>query len=88
MKLLNCTSCHDILRLPDGRATCACGAAAARLLRDGRSAEVEGHGRILEIEDDDYGASVSSRRGEMTVFVLPDSHSRVHRIRKTGKKPA
>lgn len=82
MKLLNCTSCHDIVKLQGDWRPCACGRASGRYLRDGITAEVAGYGRILALLDNEYKVSVRDHRAAMELSVLPDSHARVRRVRK------
>ena len=82
MKLLNCTACHDVALLRGAWRYCACGKSGARYLRDGTSAEVWGHGRILGIDGAEYRKSLDDHRVRFDCFVMPDSHSRVRRVRR------
>lgn len=81
MKLLNCTLCHDIVKLQGAWRWCVCGQSAARYLRDGRSAEVWGHGRVLGLDSAQYGKSVANHKAEMGLFVMTDGHPRVRRAK-------
>jgi hypothetical protein len=81
VKLLNCTACHDLVKLQDEWRPCACGLSSARYLRDGRTAEVRGHGRILGLDGDEYSKSLQDPRARMELSVMADSHPRVRRVR-------
>ena len=80
MKLLNCVRCHDLVKLQGEWRPCACRASKARYLRDGRSAEVSGHGRILGLDGNVYGHSLDDPRVKMELFTMADSHPRIRRV--------
>jgi len=81
LKLLNCTSCHDIVKLKDGWRWCACGLAAARLLRDKKFVEVWGEGRVLVLDDVQYGRSISNRKAKVVEASVMTEGSEVRRVK-------
>lgn len=81
MKLLNCTECHDLKKLQGEWRKCACGRAAARYLKDGRSAQVWGSARILGLDSGEYGRLGSDRTFRPSLFVIEESSPRIQRIK-------
>lgn len=82
MKLLNCTDCHDIIKLQYEWRKCLCGKAAGRYLKDGKSVNIQGSGRIIGIDSREYKRTLQDTKFEGKWFVIPESDSRVFRKRK------
>lgn len=51
MKLLLCTSCHDVRKLGRDVTSCRCGEVKARYLEDGWHAEHNGRGHLIGIDN-------------------------------------
>lgn len=81
MKLLNCTECHDLKKLQGEWRTCACRKSAARYLRDGRSASVWGHARVVGLDNREYAKMHRGRSFRPSLFLIPESDPRVQRVK-------
>jgi hypothetical protein len=81
MKLLNCIKCHDIIKLHNDWRFCVCGKAAGRYLKDGRSAQVYGTGRIVGIDNNEYIKSFANHNFRGEWFLIFDSNPKIFRCK-------
>jgi len=79
VKFVNCIKCHDILKLQDDWRFCKCRKAAGRYLKDGKSAEVYGAGRIIGIDNKDYAKSLKDHEFRGEWFMIWDSNPKIFR---------
>lgn len=81
MKLLNCTDCHDIVKLQHEWRKCVCGKAAGKYLKDGKSVSIQGSCRIIGIDSQEYKKTFQNVKFEGKWFVIPESNSKIFRKR-------
>jgi hypothetical protein len=74
MKLLNCTSCNDVIALQVGERVCLCGRSRARYIQDGLRVVYSGrYARIMGMRNPEYDRAVEGQ--DYVWFLIPEGRN-------------
>jgi len=76
MKYAYCRYCHSIIKGRWSWQACACGKTCIRLLKDGKSIQLFGSGKILTPDID-----ISEARGSVSFTVISEPNPKIQRVK-------